>query len=40
MDDVYGRIEVFPHHFSPPKEPMDSADGLSTSKSNLDPSPR
>ncbi|KAF6992563.1 hypothetical protein CFC21_009545 [Triticum aestivum] len=39
MDDVYGRIEVFPQHFTPKKEPMDAADGLSTSKSNMDPSP-
>uniref|UniRef100_A0ACD5YNL9 Uncharacterized protein n=1 Tax=Avena sativa TaxID=4498 RepID=A0ACD5YNL9_AVESA len=39
MDDVYGRIEVFPHHFSPRTEPMDAADGLSTSKSNTDSSP-
>ncbi|XBJ00513.1 hypothetical protein VPH35_020397 [Triticum aestivum] len=39
MDGVYGRIEVFPQHFTPEKEPMDGADGLSTSKSNMDPSP-
>ncbi|XP_051222422.2 uncharacterized protein [Lolium perenne] len=40
MDDVYGRIEVFPHHFSPRTEPMDAAaDGLSTSTSNMNPSP-
>ncbi|KAG8069052.1 hypothetical protein GUJ93_ZPchr0005g15783 [Zizania palustris] len=36
MDDVYGRIEVFPQHFIPSQESMESADGLSTSKANLD----
>uniref|UniRef100_A0A453A5L8 PH domain-containing protein n=1 Tax=Aegilops tauschii subsp. strangulata TaxID=200361 RepID=A0A453A5L8_AEGTS len=39
MDDVYGIIEVFPQHFTPNKDPMDAAEGLSTSKSNMDPSP-
>jgi len=39
MDDVYGRIEVFPQYFMPSKEAMDSPDGLSTSKNNLDTSP-
>ncbi|WVZ99839.1 hypothetical protein U9M48_045080 [Paspalum notatum var. saurae] len=39
MDDVYGRIEVFPQYFVPSKEAMESPDGLSTSKSNLDTSP-
>jgi nucleoside-diphosphate kinase len=40
MDDVYGRIEVFPQYFMPSKEAMESPDGLSTSKNNLDTSPR
>jgi len=39
MDDVYGRIEVFPQYFMPSKEAMESPDGLSTSKNNLDTSP-
>nr|CAB3460520.1 unnamed protein product [Digitaria exilis] len=39
MDDVYGRIEVFPQYFVPSKEAMESPDGLSTSKNNLDTSP-
>lgn len=39
MDDVYGRIEVFPQHFLPSKESMETADGLSTSKNNPDTSP-
>uniref|UniRef100_A0A0D9WKL8 Nucleoside diphosphate kinase n=1 Tax=Leersia perrieri TaxID=77586 RepID=A0A0D9WKL8_9ORYZ len=39
MDDVYGRIEVFPQHFLPSQQSMDTADGLSTSKSNLDSPP-
>jgi hypothetical protein len=39
MDDVYGRIEVFPQYFEPSKEAMESPDGLSTSKNNLDTSP-
>jgi len=30
MDDVYGRIEVFPQYFMPSKEAMESPDGLST----------
>ncbi|KAL6841547.1 hypothetical protein ACP4OV_028690 [Aristida adscensionis] len=38
MDDVYGRIEIFPEHFVPSKEPMETPDGLSTSKNNLDTS--
>uniref|UniRef100_A0A0E0L6M5 Nucleoside diphosphate kinase n=1 Tax=Oryza punctata TaxID=4537 RepID=A0A0E0L6M5_ORYPU len=40
MDDVYGRIEVFPQHFLPSQQSMETpADGLSTSKSNLDSPP-
>ncbi|XP_062232356.1 uncharacterized protein LOC133929565 [Phragmites australis] len=39
MDDVYGRIEFFPQHFVPSKESMETPDGLSTSKNNLDTSP-
>ncbi|KAF0927871.1 hypothetical protein E2562_036794 [Oryza meyeriana var. granulata] len=40
MDDVYGRIEVFPQHFLPSEQSMETAaDGLSTSKSNLDSPP-
>uniref|UniRef100_A0A0E0A3P7 Uncharacterized protein n=2 Tax=Oryza TaxID=4527 RepID=A0A0E0A3P7_9ORYZ len=31
MDDVYGRIEVFPQHFLPSQQSMETpADGLST----------
>jgi hypothetical protein len=41
MDDVYGRIEVFPQHFLPSQQSMETpADGLSTSKTNLDSPPR
>jgi hypothetical protein len=40
MDDVYGRIEVFPQHFVPSKEAMETPDGLSTSKNSLDSPPR
>ncbi|XP_052156500.1 uncharacterized protein LOC127774315 [Oryza glaberrima] len=40
MDDVYGRIEVFPQHFLPSQQSMETpADGLSTSKTNLDSPP-
>nr|ACN31917.1 unknown [Zea mays] len=39
MDDVYGRIEVFPQHFVPSKEAMETPDGLSTSKNSLDSPP-
>ncbi|KAL6610642.1 hypothetical protein ACP70R_040611 [Stipagrostis hirtigluma subsp. patula] len=39
MDDVYGRIEVFPQHFMPSKESMETPDGLSTSKNTMDTSP-
>ncbi|CAD6332580.1 unnamed protein product [Miscanthus lutarioriparius] len=39
MDDVYGRIEVFPQYFVPSKEAMETPDGLSTSKNNLDSPP-
>ncbi|KAG0519569.1 hypothetical protein BDA96_09G274800 [Sorghum bicolor] len=39
MDDVHGRIEVFPQYFVPSKEAMETPDGLSTSKNNLDSPP-
>ncbi|XP_066362262.1 uncharacterized protein [Miscanthus floridulus] len=39
MDDVYGRVEVFPQYFVPSKEAMETPDGLSTSKNNLDSPP-